>query len=305
MGRLGNFRNTTLLSLLYLTGQAPFCGLFFGAICDSLPLGIAFGVLCMPWAVAIVLAKNVSPEALQFYAKHPEMAQKIGKDARGFAVFMTLFQSLIASVSWVFLVEPFTRATGTINTFGEDAPTVLAVVYWASLPLQIAGNCMSFVCDVLPPLVNTTWKEKITHYLERVAFELLDVETGKNLVMARLAAEQSQAEAFAISMNSIMSIANGTMNLLYIVWIFAMLAMLGVPSAATGATRGVQVGLLVTSSCCMTTLAVRNLVGLTGPNRHWEREKKRLLNDHGSSRSSGSTASTALKGSTLGWTRTS
>ena len=58
-----------------------------------------------------------------------------------------------------------------------------------------------------------------------------------------------------------------------------MLAMLGVPSAATGATRGVQVGLLVTMSCCMTGFAVRNLVGLTGPNRHWEREKKRLLND--------------------------
>ena len=142
----------------------------------------------------------------------------------------------------MFLIEPFTRAPDTINAFGADAPTVLAIVYWAGFPLQCVANGMSFVSDVLPPLVNTTWKEKITHYLERVAFELLDVETGKNLVMARLAAEQSQAEAFAISMNSIMSIANGTMNLLYIVWIFAMLAMLGVPSAATGATR-VQVGL--------------------------------------------------------------
>ena len=64
MASLGRLEKFPLLSLLYLTGHSTFCGLFFGAICDSWPLGIAFGVLCMPWAVAIVLAKNVSPEVL-------------------------------------------------------------------------------------------------------------------------------------------------------------------------------------------------------------------------------------------------
>ena len=162
---------------------------------------------------------------------------------------------------------------------GKDAPTVLAIVYWVAFPLQIVANCMSFVSDVLPPLVNTTWKGKISHYLERVAHELLDVETGKVLVMARLAVEQSRAEAFAVNMNEIMSPVNGTMNLLYIVWIFAMLAMLGVPSDATGATRGMQVGLLAVMSSLFTVMTIRALVALTGPNRHWESEKKRLLND--------------------------
>ena len=274
-----NSCNKMLLCFLYLLGSSVWVGLVFGGICNSIPLGITFMVLCMLWAPACVMAMNVSPEALQFYVEHPEMAQKIGKDAKGFAIFMGLSQGLITAFSWVFVVEPFTRASDTIAIFGEHAPTLLTIWYWASLPLIIVANCMTFMSDVLPPLVNTTWKEQITHYLERVAHELLDVETGKHVVMARLAAEQSRAEAFAINMNKIMSTTNGNMNLLYFVWIFAMLVMLGVPSNATGATRGWQVGLLGVMSSIFAAMTVRALVALTGPNRHWEHEKKRLLND--------------------------
>ena len=67
-----NCCNKTLVYLLYLFGNVPWAGLLFGAICDSIALGVVFAVLVMMWAPAITLAKNVSPKALQFYVEHPE-----------------------------------------------------------------------------------------------------------------------------------------------------------------------------------------------------------------------------------------
>ena len=81
---------------------------------------------------------------------------------------------------------------------------------------------MSFISDVLPPLLNETWKDKITHYFERVSAELLDLEKRKEHVMARLAAEQSKVEAFAMAMNSMTSTLNGIGTTAYIYCFYSL-----------------------------------------------------------------------------------
>ena len=97
--------------------------------------------------------------------------------------------------------------------------------------------------------------------------------------MARLAVEQSRVEAFATAMNSMTSTINGLNNLLFVLCALAMLAMLGAPTNATGTRRIIQVVVLVLMIFVMIISLCKNLIALTGPNRHWEHEKKRLLND--------------------------
>ena len=72
-------RNKLLFTFAFLLGNGPWAGLFFGGICDSVPLGLVFTALMLPWIAAVLVTKNVSPEALQFYVEHPDAAKKTGK----------------------------------------------------------------------------------------------------------------------------------------------------------------------------------------------------------------------------------
>ena len=57
-------------------------------------------------------------------------------------------------------VEPFTRSSVVVDAFGKRAPTILMVVYFVGFPMALCTNSMTFISDVLPPLVNNSGKTK-------------------------------------------------------------------------------------------------------------------------------------------------
>ena len=135
-----NAKNKVLVALVYMLGPGLWYGLFLGGIYNSVPLEITFAALMATWAVSAMVANNVSPEALQFYVEHPDVAKKMGTETRGFALSITVFQTVMTVLAWVFVVKPFTHSQAVIDTFGKQAPTILMVVYIVGLPLGIIAG---------------------------------------------------------------------------------------------------------------------------------------------------------------------
>lgn len=267
--------NSVLFSFLWFA-NILWCFLFFSAITDSVTIGSVLGALCIPWMVPAISAKHNKPAALAFFIDNPEAAERIAKACSDYwksNVVMSLAFSLLC---WIFFLGPFAEK----KPFGEHSVAISATMFWVGWPLAQLSNCMCYLGDTVPVEVSKVWNTKITEYMEGIVQTLLDVEKGKSANFERLADAQSKVELFARNMNSILSTPNGLNNLLYIIWVFTMLALLAFPSNSSSSTyHTVQIGLLSFMSLAMSGFFTLQLVAITSPNRHWEKEKNRLLND--------------------------
>ena len=260
---------------LTLFGPVPWVFFFFGAITQSMLIGGIIAATMVIWIPIALTLKNGHPAALAFYVSNPEAAKRIGESCKANIISSFFINIVMGILSWIYLVEPWSRT----GIFGAHSHTIAATMYLVS---NIAGwACQGFdqVSNFLSKEVSTVWKKKITIYFGKIVEELLDVEAGCTNVMARIAMHQRETEDFARGMATVLSGSNGGGVIFMSCWIFIAVGAIAIPSGATGSERGIQIGLLSFMALFMMTFLITFLRAMTSPNYHWEREKKRLLND--------------------------
>ena len=249
---------------------------FMAAVTNSVVIGAAMSAFNIASIFANLGMKNTHPDALRFYAEHPAAAVRIAQACKSASVGTTCFHVVLNSIAWVFLIEPSSRA-GALSTI-DIPPTTMAVLFWVGLVSGSAFNFMNQIQGVLSVEASKVWKSKITEYFGHVAQELLTVHKGTVNVMARIAEEQETVETFALGMNRVLAAINMQSVLLLSFVVVVMLCMT-LPSDADETTRYIQLGLLGPLACICFRYFISFLRAMTSVNEHWQREKRRFLND--------------------------
>ncbi len=249
----------------------------FTAVTNSVVIGAVMFAVSIAAIFVNLTTKNTHPDALRFYVEHPAAALRIARATKSTAIWSTGVHVVRSSIFWVFIIEPSSR-TGALSTIGVP-PTTTAVLFWVGLASGSVFNFMNLLFGHVAQEVAKAWKIKITEYFGHVAQELLAVHKGTANVMARLAEEQKSVEAFALRMNRVQAANAGGIALLF-TWVVVLMLCLALPSDAKDeTTRYIRLGLLGTMACMFFRFLITFLRALTSVNEHWQREKRRFLND--------------------------
>ena len=216
--------NMACCTALTLIGPIPWCFLFFGAITQSMIIGGIIAGAMLFWIPMALSLKNGHPAALAFYVSNAEAAKTMGGACKANLISSFFINILMGSLSWVYLVEPWSRK----GIFGAHSHTIAATLYLVGNIAGMASQVFDQISSVLPKEVSTAWNKKISIYFGKIVEELLDVEAGCTNVMARIAVHQRESEEFARGMTTVLAGINGGGVAFISCWIFIVVGSIAI-----------------------------------------------------------------------------
>ena len=280
-----------LCNLVVCTG---FAFPLFASITESVVVGVTISVLGFFSGMGELAFINFAKPSTD--AKTEEVKMRLLREftntntvshvseIKGSIIMMVLLNNCVLMPCVYFLlIFPTMGVGGSMNYILRDNATWVLWLGFILCEAASLGNAMmTALMQPIMQLVQKTWTCKLRAYVKKIHGILIDLgasaEASKNesLAMAEIAAEQTEIEAWATSMNKLHQNFTGFGILSTLMWIFVPIAVLALnPTASSTA----EVGILCFLSLMYLVFFAMTLSAATKPNIAWNQSITSMLFD--------------------------